>query len=385
MATNSYDVIIIGAGSIGVPAAYYLSQQNIRVLVLDSRSSFGQGSNKAAIGGVRATHSNQAKVLLTLDSIEILSSWKEQHCTDIEWIQGGYSFVAYDLPTKISLQNIVKDQQILNTGIEWLNADELLQRIPHLSPVALLGGTFAPNDGSASPLKTINAFGSLAKQNHVDFHFSEPVLKILSQNHRITGVETKNAIYHSPIVINAAGADAAQISALIGVDLPIRANIHEAGVTEPVQRFLEPMVVDTRTIGNSSSIYFYQHATGQIIFCLTPEPPIWDVKPVETSLFLPLSAKRLLSLIPTMRNLKVRRTWSGYYPMTPDGSPLLGWNKVTEGLLTAAGMCGQGFMLGPGMGRLITRMIVDTLSESDALILESLNPSREFFNTEALK
>jgi len=60
--TDRYDVIIIGAGSVGSPAAYFLSKSGEKVLVLDELSSSGQGQNKSAIGGVRATHSDPAKI-----------------------------------------------------------------------------------------------------------------------------------------------------------------------------------------------------------------------------------------------------------------------------------------------------------------------------------
>ena len=90
-----YDVIIIGSGSIGAPAAFYLAQAGYRVLVLDGAPSVGQGSNKRAIGGVRATHSDPAKIRLCLRSIEIFRTWQETYGEDIEWITGGYNFVAY--------------------------------------------------------------------------------------------------------------------------------------------------------------------------------------------------------------------------------------------------------------------------------------------------
>ena len=51
--SKSYDVIIVGAGSVGVPAAYYLAKSGYKVLVLDMLASHGQGSNKHAIGGVK--------------------------------------------------------------------------------------------------------------------------------------------------------------------------------------------------------------------------------------------------------------------------------------------------------------------------------------------
>src|SRR5512137_253636 len=92
---NHYDVIIIGAGSVGVPSAMSLAEAGVRTLIIDSRSSVGQGSNKAAIGGIRATHSDPAKIRLCLRSIEIFSTWKERYGDDIEWYKGGYLFVAY--------------------------------------------------------------------------------------------------------------------------------------------------------------------------------------------------------------------------------------------------------------------------------------------------
>ena len=58
------DVIIIGAGSVGVPAALAMAQAGLKVVVLERFASQGQGSNKAAIGGVRATHSDPAKIRL---------------------------------------------------------------------------------------------------------------------------------------------------------------------------------------------------------------------------------------------------------------------------------------------------------------------------------
>ena len=95
MASSVYDVVVVGAGSVGMPTAMELAAKGMKVLCLDQFASAGQGSNKAAIGGVRATHSSPAKIRLCLDSLKTFSSWKEARGFDIEWRQGGYMFVAY--------------------------------------------------------------------------------------------------------------------------------------------------------------------------------------------------------------------------------------------------------------------------------------------------
>ena len=93
--SKKYDTIIIGAGSVGVPTAYFLAKHGQKVLVIDELASSGQGQNKAAIGGVRATHSDPAKIQICLQSLEIFSKWKTKTGTDIGWKKGGYCFPVY--------------------------------------------------------------------------------------------------------------------------------------------------------------------------------------------------------------------------------------------------------------------------------------------------
>ena len=71
--------------------------------------------------------------------------------------------------------------------------------------------------------------------------------------------------------------------------------------------------------------------------------------------------------------------------MTPDGSPLVGWNRGVRGLLHATGMCGQGLMLAPGVGEVAARMIAGTTTESDDIVIKAFSPYREFAGDEALK
>jgi sarcosine oxidase subunit beta len=96
-------------------------------------------------------------------------------------------------------------------------------------------------------------------------------------------------------------------------------------------------------------------------------------------------ARRMVELMPKLANIKVRRTWRGLYPMTPDGSPIIGWARELEGYIYAVGMCGQGYMLGPGVGALLTRMVQNNLIPEDREILDQLSPYRPFGGEEKLK
>jgi sarcosine oxidase subunit beta len=175
------------------------------------------------------------------------------------------------------------------------------------------------------------------------------------------------------------------VARLARLDVPVVPDSHEGGITEPVARFLEPMVVDIQSMGGSRNYYFYQHKPGPIIFCITPEPPIVGTDRRETSVFLPMIARRMVDLMPKLANIKIRRTWRGLYPMTPDGFPIVGRVRELEGYIYAVGMCGQGYMLGPGVGVLLTHLVQDDLTSLEKEILDELSPYREFGAEEKLK
>ena len=382
---NSYDVIIIGAGSVGVPTAMSMARAGLNVLVLDRFASSGQGSNKAAIGGIRATHSDPAKIRLCLRTLGVVSKWEETYGQDIEWTEGGYSFVAYREHEEEIFKTLLETQYKYGLDIDWHDKDEFLEIVPSLNRDGLIGGTFSPHDGYCSTVLLGRALYEQAVQAGAEFHFNEQVTAIDIHEGHVRGVKTDRNEYAAPVVVNAAGPWANEIGRLVGLDHPVNPDSHEGGITEPVAHFLNPMVVDVRPAPGSANYYFYQLATGQVVFCITPSPSIWGLDRRETSTFLPMVARRMVDLMPILSNIRVRRTWRGLYPMTPDGSPLVGRSEEISGYIMAIGMCGQGFMLGVGLGELLARLVTDELTSDDEETLQILSAYREFHGQEALK
>jgi sarcosine oxidase subunit beta len=360
------------------PQPWRWALHGVKTLVMDAKPSPGQGDNKRAIGGIRATHSDPGKILVGLRSLEIFSTWKERYGEDIEWLKGGYLFPVYREQEERSLKRLLPLQRQFGLNINFIDPDTLQAIVPGIDPKGLRGGTFSPEDGSASPLLAINAFTRKALENGVRFQFNERINTLLVDGGRIVGVETDKDRYRAPVVVDAAGAYSRPLCLTAGVDLPVTPDSHEGAITEPVARLFSCMVVDLRPGPGSKNYYFYQNVHGQVVFCITPDPPIVGTDTRETSVFLPQVAARMVALIPRLKTLRVRRVWRGCYPMSPDGSPIVGWSPETEGLFHASGMCGQGFMLGPGIGELAARMITGSDSRQDEDAISIFSPARQF-------
>jgi len=390
---EEYDVIIIGAGSVGVPTAYFLAKEGMRVLVIDELASSGQGQNKAAIGGVRATHSDPAKIQLCLHSLDIFSQWKDLTGTDIGWKEGGYCFPVYRSTEQDILQSILPIQKQYGLDIDWYDDRQIKTVVPGINPQHLIGGTYSPHDGQVSPLLFSESCTNEAMRLGVTFQYREPVTELMiheeSDSLRVVGVKTPKGSYHASAVVNAAGANATEICKMAGLDIPVIPDSHEAGISAPVQPFLDPLVVDIRPgeEGKTANFYFGQNLEGQIIFCYTPIEKIVGTNRRSTSEFMPVIARRMVELIPRLKHLTIRRLWRGLYPMTPDGIAVVGKPSSVEGLYLEIGMCGQGFMMGPGVAQNLAKMIAKGNPLIDPEVFALLSPDRDFYSgkTEALK
>ncbi|MFA5852313.1 MAG: FAD-dependent oxidoreductase, partial [Spirochaetales bacterium] len=256
-----YDIVIAGAGSVGVPLSWQLAERGLKVAIIDQEPSWGRGQNRAAIGGLRATHSDPAKIRICLESIKIVSTMREERGLDVEWHRGGYLYVAYDEERRSAFLKLLKLQKAAGLDIDWVGPEVVDELAPGIQKEWLLGGTFSPGDGFASPLMANTAFHKLAMDAGVDFFFDTRIEGVLMKGDMVSNLQAGGETWSAPLFINATGAEAADLASLAGLDIPVHPDCHEAGVTEPVQRFMRPMVVDIRPDSESGNYYFYQAGT----------------------------------------------------------------------------------------------------------------------------
>lgn len=388
---RNYDAIVVGGGSVGVPCALSLAQRGLSVLVVEKRHAVGQGENKAAIGGVRATHSDPAKIVLCLRTLDAVTHWKERHGDEIGWQPGGYCFPAYDERTETTLKGLLPKQRLYGLVNDWIEPDAVDELVPGINRDGLRGGTWSPFDGQVSSILLPVVLMRHAQRHGAEFVYDDEVTGYeRGPGGAVVGVTTRRgATYCAPRVILAAGGDAAAQGRLLGLDIPVVPDLHEAGISAPMERFIRPLVVDLRPgpEGRTLNFYFGQNHEGQVIFCYTPKEPILGENRMNTSEFLPVLAARMIALVPRLRHMLVRRTWRGCYPATPDGCIILDNVAQVPGLTLAVGMCGQGFMLGIGVGDEVASLAVDGVSTLPPEAAQAIRFDRDFHRAraEALK
>ncbi|MFO7660081.1 MAG: FAD-dependent oxidoreductase, partial [Candidatus Cloacimonadaceae bacterium] len=217
---KTYDVIIVGAGSIGIPAAMYLAEKKLKVLVLDEEHAPSQQNNKKAIGGVRATHSDYGKISVCQRSIEIFKTWKETYGDDLGWLSNGYSYPAYTEKDEKILKDLMQIQLSFGLNIRWISPEAYNELVPGITMKELRGSTYSPEDGSCSPLLAAMAFYFRAKRLGAEFHFSEKVTELKMIDGKVIEVITNKDRYVCGQLINASGNHAKEIAKLAGMDVP---------------------------------------------------------------------------------------------------------------------------------------------------------------------
>lgn len=341
---KTYDAVVIGAGIVGMATAYYLKKQGLKLAVID-RKYIGSGSTSRCIGGIRQQFSTPATIRLMKENVALFSQMAEEFGSSVDYYAGGYLFLAHtDEMLEIYKKNVALQRQE-GVNVRMVSPGEIRDIVPGINTDGLLGGTFCPDDAQAYPFSVLKGYYSHIAAKGGDFYLWNPVVGIRKERHFIVTLSDGMQAEADKVVLSA-GPWSASVATSLGLTLPLYPERHEAIITTRMNKFINPMIVDYRKDG----CYFQQMLTGQVIGCYTPDPVVPGIHHDASFEFLPRMGGRMKRLIPALSKASILRHWAGCYTMTPDGNPIVDQSE-TEGFYIASGMCGHGFMLGPGIGK----------------------------------
>jgi sarcosine oxidase subunit beta len=178
----------------------------------------------------------------------------------------------------------------------------------------------------------------------VEIHQQTEVLGIDVRAGRIAGVQTSRGYIATPKLLCAVAGSTPRLLDMVGLRSPIYVHPLQALVTEPMKRWLDPILVS-----GSLHVYVSQSARGELVMGAALDP--YELHTPRSTLdFVESLSARMLDLFPFLSGIKVLRSWAGLADMTPDFAPIMGRTPI-EGFYLDAGWGTWGFKATPIAGK----------------------------------
>ena len=356
--TETADVVIVGGGIVGASVAYHLSEAGCtNVVIVEREAQQGLGSTGKSVGGVRAQFATPINVKMSLYSIDVFSRFEELTGHTAQYRPHGYLFLA---TTEKHLEYLKANRELqINHGlkdVDMVSVAEILEILPQVRSDDIVGGSACPSDGFVDPYSVMTGFTAKARARGARLRLGAEVNGIEIENGRVSAVQTSRGRIETRAVVNAAGAWAAPLAKLAGVDLPVRPLKRQIINTEPFDLVPArlPMVIDM-----SNGFHFRRE--GSCIMMAWPEPEEnYEYNTDFDREFIEKILTKAVNRVPCFEEAQVnpRRCWAGLYEVTPDHHAIIGKAPGLEGFYLANGFSGHGVMHSPATGKIISELVL---------------------------
>ena len=362
--TDSFDVIVVGGGLVGVACARELAVTGRRVLLLDRGGDEGDawraaaGMLSAQVGAAQDDPLFELGIAGRERYAELAPELRERTGIDIGFWQEGITRLAADDADAAQLRSQVAWQRQQGHVCDWFDAAEVKRRWPWVGPTS--GALFATRDAALHPVRLVGALLKDAVQLGVTVVTDRAVSVVRRGNHT-SGVQGREH-YSAGSVVLAAGAWS---GLLTGLPRPLS--------VEPVRGQMAALAWPTgmpRAIITGRNAYVVER-DGEAIAGSTMEPAGFSTEVTAAGLAEIFTG--VSTLVPSLARGEVLRTWAGLRPVTPDGLPIVGPEPRLEGLWYATGHGRNGVLLAGITGLIIAQLMN---GENEVERIAALRPER---------
>jgi sarcosine oxidase subunit beta len=330
------DVLIIGGGLAGAATAYFLAREGVEVTLLE-RSDLNTQASGSNAGSIHAQIPHEPFMLegedwarifaptipLMLASIRLWQGLEAELGSDLEFSLGGGLLVGESEAQLRDIERKARIERAQGLEVELLDKAELHRRAPYLSQ-RMIGGAYCPTEGKANPLKVTPAFAAAARRQGAAIMTHCPVTGLTAEGSTYR-VETAKGNFRARRVVNAAGAEAGRISAMLGIELPIQGHPIQVNVTEPVAPLVKHLVYfagEKLTLKQARNGSFligggwparWSQRGGAL-----GERPVVNLDSLRTNLAV------AQHVVPALASVRLLRVWPAIVNGTQDWKPILG-------------------------------------------------------------
>ncbi|WP_416840013.1 NAD(P)/FAD-dependent oxidoreductase [Haloferax sp. DFSO52] len=363
-------IVIIGGGIIGASLAYNL-RNTPRPVVLYERNALGSGTSADSVA-LFVWHQSTPDRLshkLRCRSWEYYEPLVDDETLSYEQI--GTLDVAKTAAEAASLREVTETIEAFGAEATFLEPDSLSEH--GLNPDAVTGAMSTPEDGYMDPSEIIQHYIREATDAGVTVETQTAVTDIVTEDGRVTGVETEIGDHSAATVVNTAGPWAHTVNEMVDVSLPLRHNRGPVVVLQKDTSFSLPFIqfgdgMYFRGEGHNQAFAGNFGARYENAELLNPA----GARSIDHDFYLRID-DRIQEAIPRLEGVELANEWVGVRTLTPDGVPIVGKTDVS-GFYVGAGMNGIGVTLAPAIGEYLADVIEGDSVDSD--VQSYLSPAR---------
>jgi len=355
---DRYDAIIVGAGVMGTSSAFHLTQRGLKVALLEKKT-IGEGPSGRSSAIVRQHYSNELTARMARYSLGVLSNFEEQVGDECGFTRTGF-VVLVEEKDRAGLEANVALQQRLGIKTELLSPEALAEILPAVEVGGPITAAYEPESGYADPYLTVTAYARAARRLGADVRQETPVVDVHFQGGRVAGVETAAGRLEAPVVVNCAGAWAAQVGTMTGAGLPI----HSCRVQVAFFRRPPGHEVPHPVVADFANAFYFRSETGglTLVGLIDPGEAEAIVHPDRLNErmdadFLLDVGERMVRRYPAMDEAESTGGYASLYAITPDWHPVVDEVPPGSGFYVCAGFSGHGFKLAPAVGLMMADLI----------------------------
>lgn len=380
---DAAEVVVIGGGVIGCSIAYHLCRAGLSDVLVLERNELSSGATARAAGLFSHARSDRSTTGMIKRTVAAIRELEDLLGSPLDFRQVGALRAVHTEPREQEMKAMEACLAAEGIGVSALTAAEARRLCPWLDLDGARRIIHLPCDGYMDGARLGLAFAAAARRLGARVHRGATVTGITARGDRVDGVVTLRGRVRCNVVIDAAGAWAAEVAQWLGWGFPAAPTRSHYWITPPgtggVSGHPNVQLPDLRA-------YVRSEVGGMLVGLQEPRsrtyhalelPPDMDAVPLhdtgrDTDLLLE-HAGRLQAVIPGIWEWRFAHHVAGLTMYTPDGRFVLGRVPGIEGFLVAGGCCGSGLAASGGMGEAIAGLVLGRPSRID---LSPFRPDR---------
>ncbi len=350
-------IIVIGGGIIGCSTAYHLAKDHKADVILLEQGQLTSGSTWHAAGLVGQLRSSASITKVLKYSVDLYKNLEAETGLATGWKMSGCLRLATNADRWTEYKRLATTARSFGMEMHLLSPSEVTKMWPLMETSDLVGASFLPTDGQASPSDITQSLAKGARMHGAKLYENVRVTGFEMHGNRISAVLTDQGRIECEKIVNCGGQWARQVGAMAGINVPLQPVKHQYIITEKI----EGLSPDSATIRDPDRrTYFKEEVGGLVMGGYEPNPQAWVKDDVPSDWQFRLfdddwdhfeqHMVQAIARVPALETVGIKQMINGPESFTPDGNFILGPALECANMYVGAGFNAFGIASGGGAG-----------------------------------